>query len=140
RLAGAVGPEQTQDLSAPRGEREVVDCGYLAEPLGQALDLDDALRGQGFLRNERDRAQRTARATRDLHRQRHDPRARLGNALEPGQVLQTRNVRSGDETMHGEVARGAVVDRGRVEADRADAPFPDEEAYRLRAERREVQV
>src|SRR5205823_686690 len=71
---------------------------------------------------------------------RHDPRARLGNALEPGQVLQTRNVRSGDETMHGEVARGAVVDRGRVEADRADAPFPDEKAYRLRAERREVQV
>jgi len=40
-LAGAVGPEDPEDLAALHGERQVVDRDLVAVPLVQVLDFDD---------------------------------------------------------------------------------------------------
>src|SRR6516165_2078910 len=44
-LAGAVGPDQSGDVTAAGGERQVVDCEQSAEAHGQMLDLQDGAVG-----------------------------------------------------------------------------------------------
>ena len=43
RLAGAVGPEQAENLPAPDGERDVVDGDRRAVGFGEACGLDDGI-------------------------------------------------------------------------------------------------
>src|SRR5215213_8415040 len=65
-------------------------------------------------RQQRNRPQRTARSTLDLHRQRDHQGAARGKLVEVRQVLQPQHVRFGRHAVHTEVRRLPVVDGSRV--------------------------
>src|SRR5881296_2716515 len=73
------------------------------------------------LRQHRHRPQRPAAPAADLHRQTDERRAPRRQRAEAGQVLEDGHVGVGERAVGAEVARWAVVDRRRVDADRADA-------------------
>ncbi len=88
----------------------------------------------------RDDPQRPAAAVLDLDRQRDDRRARRRQLLQPGYILESRNVRAEQDPMRDEVLRLAIVEARRVEPDRGNLALLDQEAGNLFRQPREVQL
>ena len=77
---------------------------------------------------------------RDLHRERDDPGARLGQPGEVREVLESDDTGRRGDAVDREILRRSMVDRGRVDSEGADASLFHEQFRGLPSVRREVEL
>ena len=112
---------------------------YGVEPICRMLPIAPSTYYEQKAR-EKDPSRQPARAFRDLHRKRQDPRSSYGKRAQVRHVLERHHIFRCRDLVHDEIRGGPVVDARGVDAQGCYVSLVDEQTRRLCAVRGKMQV